>query len=181
MATKLKTTSVLVAVLLVLVVLSMAAEAQRAGRGKGAAASAPATGAARRHQMHRIHLKNLGQAERAVDKAIAALQQDDKDKAMAELRKAKKLLAETRTSMAHRGKGQVVNARCPMMGTALDPEKVSKNLTRTFKGRTVGFCCHGCPAAWDKLSDDDKADKLRAAMPKHPRKGKPEKGHSDMH
>lgn len=52
-----------------------------------------------------------------------------------------------------------VNAKCPMMGLA-----VSKSIeTRKFEGKTVGFCCAGCPTAWDKLSDAEKRQKLDAA------------------
>lgn len=59
----------------------------------------------------------------------------------------------------------VVNARCPIMGTDLDRGKVAIELTRKYKGQTVGFCCPACPPAWDKLSDQDKDKKLQAAMP----------------
>lgn len=56
--------------------------------------------------------------------------------------------------------GGTVNDRCPIMGGAIDPAAVPANLTRQFKGQKVGFCCGGCPAAWDKLSDDEKQSKL---------------------
>ena len=59
----------------------------------------------------------------------------------------------------------VINARCPIMGTALDRDKVPAELTRAFRGQKIGFCCAGCPAAWDKLADAEKAAKLEAAMP----------------
>lgn len=59
--------------------------------------------------------------------------------------------------------GAVVNDRCPIMGTELDKDDVPGKLTRTFKGKTVGFCCAGCPAKWDKLSDEQKQKKLDAA------------------
>jgi hypothetical protein len=54
----------------------------------------------------------------------------------------------------------VVNTRCPMMGTEIDPENVPENLTRPYKGKTIGFCCGGCPQAWDRLSDEQKTAKL---------------------
>lgn len=63
-------------------------------------------------------------------------------------------------------KGAVVNDHCPIMGTKLDKDKVPEKLTRTFKGKTVGFCCGGCPAKWDKLSDEEKQKKLDAATDK---------------
>ncbi|HDZ22270.1 hypothetical protein LCGC14_0238660 [marine sediment metagenome] len=54
----------------------------------------------------------------------------------------------------------VINSACPMMGTAMDPAKVSADLTREFKGKKIGFCCAKCPVAWDKLSDEEKDAKL---------------------
>jgi hypothetical protein len=59
---------------------------------------------------------------------------------------------------------RAVNARCPIMGSAIDPAKVPANLTRPFKGRKVGFCCGGCPAAWDQLSEDQKQAALDKAL-----------------
>ena len=58
---------------------------------------------------------------------------------------------------------KVDNAKCPIMGTKLDKDNVPVDLTREFKGQTVGFCCPNCPPAWDKLSDDEKQAKLDAA------------------
>lgn len=59
-----------------------------------------------------------------------------------------------------------VNGTCPIMGNPIDPAKVPVSLTRDFKGQKVGFCCGGCPPAWDKLTDEEKAAKLAAAMTK---------------
>ena len=56
--------------------------------------------------------------------------------------------------------GGVVNSKCPIMPARdVSPDT---NLTREFKGKTVGFCCAGCPAEWDALSDEEKAAKLAA-------------------
>lgn len=59
---------------------------------------------------------------------------------------------------------KVINARCPIMGTKIDPNNVPANLTREFKGQEVGFCCGSCPPAWDKLSDQQKQEKLEKAV-----------------
>jgi hypothetical protein len=37
---------------------------------------------------------------------------------------------------------------------------VPATLTREFKGQKVAFCCGGCPAAWDKLTDEQRRAKL---------------------
>ena len=57
-----------------------------------------------------------------------------------------------------------VNAKCPMMGGKVDKTKVASALVRDFGGQKVGFCCAGCLAPWDKLSDTEKTAKLAAAM-----------------
>jgi len=59
---------------------------------------------------------------------------------------------------------QVVNASCPILGTKLDRANLPDGLTRMFQGKKVGFCCDGCPQAWDKLTEAQKTEKLAAAM-----------------
>jgi hypothetical protein len=61
--------------------------------------------------------------------------------------------------------GKIVNVRCPILeGSTVDPNKTPESLTRMFKGQKVGFCCAGCVAAWDKLTDAERQAKLDAAM-----------------
>ncbi len=62
-------------------------------------------------------------------------------------------------------KGKTVNTMCPIMGTKLDPSKVTASLTRTYNGKKIGFCCAGCPIAWDKLSAEEKAKKIAEPIP----------------
>jgi hypothetical protein len=57
----------------------------------------------------------------------------------------------------------VVNTTCPITGGALNPDRVPENLTRVYKGQKIGFCCDGCPAAWDKLTDAEKDAALAKA------------------
>jgi hypothetical protein len=49
------------------------------------------------------------------------------------------------------------------MGSPINPEKVTKNLIRDYKGQKVAFCCAGCPATWDKLTGAQKQGKLARA------------------
>ena len=58
----------------------------------------------------------------------------------------------------------VVNKRCPIMGTKIDPAEVPEKLTREFKDKKVGFCCPGCPAKWDRLSEEEKEKKIEEAQ-----------------
>lgn len=63
---------------------------------------------------------------------------------------------------------KVVNTMCPMIQNR--PVGVSgmcnNTLTRTFKGKAVGFCCESCVSDWDVMSDDDKQAALDAVVKK---------------
>ncbi len=56
-----------------------------------------------------------------------------------------------------------VNTKCPIMGSVINPEKVTADLVKDFRGQKVALCCAGCPAKWDELSDVEKTAKLAAA------------------
>jgi len=58
----------------------------------------------------------------------------------------------------------VVNGKCPMMGDTLNKAAVPEKMVREFNGQKVGFCCSGCPVAWDKLTDTEKQTKLDALL-----------------
>ena len=70
-------------------------------------------------------------------------------------------------------KPKFANVRCPIMGSPINPAKVTKNLIRDYKDQKIAFCCGGCLVTWDKLSDSEKDAKLAKVKPK------PEKGHSE--
>ena len=55
------------------------------------------------------------------------------------------------------------NAACPIMDNPLKAEGVPADQTRTYKGKTIGFCCAPCGPKWDALSDTEK-DALMAKM-----------------
>ena len=55
------------------------------------------------------------------------------------------------------------NAACPMMGNKLPAAGVATAQSRTYKGKTIGFCCAPCGPKWDKLADAEK-DALMAKM-----------------
>ena len=50
------------------------------------------------------------------------------------------------------------NTKCPIMGG-----KPSEKLTVEYQGKTIGFCCDGCPEKWAALSDTEKADRFAKA------------------
>ncbi len=150
--------------MVVLLSIPVFAEEEHHGRKMHmAATTAPAS--AERHSMHEMHMKRLDEALKAIDKAVKAIEADNKDKALAELNKAKHLVAACNKAMSQMCKEKVVNTRCPIMGTKLDSDEVAVKLTRVYRGKTIGLCCDGCPAVWDKLSAEEKAKKLIEPAP----------------
>ena len=113
---------------------------------------------------------NLNAVAKSLDAAAAAVKAGDSEIALAELAKAKDLVEGSRRLVGRCGQackhGKIVNTRCPIMGSKIDPANVPANLTRAFGGGKVGFCCPGCPAMWDKLTDEQKTAKLQAAAGK---------------
>lgn len=55
-----------------------------------------------------------------------------------------------------------VNEYCPMMGGKISEE----GGTVEWDGKTIGFCCDGCDEKFMALSDEEKAEKLTAAIEK---------------
>ncbi len=106
--------------------------------------------------------KQLTAALAAVESAEKAVQSGDKAKALASLAQVKRILNEARKPLAPVKVG-FLNARCPIMGSQINPKKVTPGLVRKYKGGKVAFCCGGCPPAWDKLTDAQRAAKLKAA------------------
>ena len=115
-------------------------------------------------KVHADQSAHLANALKAIEGAIHAVESDQKEEALAGLRRAKKLVAGVHKNLKELRKPRLANASCPMMGSRLNPKKVPAHLTRKFKGKTVGFCCAGCPAAWDRLSDEDKERRLQKVL-----------------
>lgn len=60
---------------------------------------------------------------------------------------------------------KVGNTRCPIApeDPVGDNGMVDAELTRPYKGQTVGFCCPNCLPIWDKMSDAKKDAALKNA------------------
>ncbi len=115
--------------------------------------------------LEKIHTENLPIVILSVDKAVRAIESGDKKIALAELHKARKMLIAIYGAIGTHVKPQFVNNRCPMMGSPINPEKVTKNLVRDYMGQKVAFCCAGCPSMWDKLNSAQKQSKLVRVKP----------------
>lgn len=115
---------------------------------------------ARPLSLEKIHSGQLPMVSQSLDKAIKAVKAGNKETALAELLKAQKMLATIKDGIGKHIKPKFANARCPIMNSPINSDKVTKNLIRDYKGQKVAFCCAGCPAAWDKFTDAQKQTKL---------------------
>lgn len=112
-----------------------------------------------------LHSQKLPMLSHSIEKAIQAIKSGDDKTALSELLKAQKSVGTIEQALGKHIKPKFVNIKCPIMGSPINPEKVSGNLVRDFKGQKVAFCCGGCPATWDKLSDTEKELKLSKVKP----------------
>jgi YHS domain-containing protein len=104
----------------------------------------------------------LAQVMKALEAAQKAADAGDAKSAAVEIAKAKAAVSDALASMKQ-NEGEMVavaNAKCPIMGMAVS--KVPDSLTRIYQGRRLGFCCHDCPAMWDRLSAAEKEAKFKA-------------------
>ena len=124
--------------------------------------------------LEKIHSGHLPMVSQSIDKAIEAIRAGNKDTALAELHKAQGMLAAIKDGIGQHVKPRFANARCPIMGSPINPDKVTKNLIRDYKDQKIAFCCEGCPATWDKLTNAEKDAKLAKVEPAP----KPMKNHS---
>ncbi|NIA20398.1 MAG: hypothetical protein GWP05_00155 [Anaerolineaceae bacterium] len=139
--------------------IPLSAEEMHKGSGEHKEA-APAPASKGHDSMQKMHMMRMGEVLGAIDKATKAVEAGDKTTALAELKKVRQLVVACRQAMSQR----LVNAFCPIMGDKLDLNKVTAKRTRMFEGKRVGFCCNNCPAAWDKLSAEEKAKKLAPSL-----------------
>jgi hypothetical protein len=59
---------------------------------------------------------------------------------------------------------QVVNSFSPITYNRIDPNNVPPEYMRTYKGQIVGFCCANCVVQWDRLTDEQRQERLDKAM-----------------
>lgn len=115
--------------------------------------------------LENIHSKHVPMVVISIDKAKKALASGDRRTVLAELNKAQEMLMAIHAALGKHVKPQFANNLCPIMGSPINPETVTKNLIKDYKGQKVVFCCAGCPATWDKLTDTEKSTKLAKVKP----------------
>jgi len=113
--------------------------------------------------LEKINSAHLPMVSKSIEKAIKAIQAGNDKAALTELHKAKKMIADINEAIENHIKPKFVNSRCPIWGSPIEPDKVTPDLIREYKGRKVALCCISCPAAWDKLTDAEKDAKLAKA------------------
>ncbi len=57
-----------------------------------------------------------------------------------------------------------VNNVCPIGGDEFDAKNVPTNLSRTYNGQTIGFCCEGCVGKFDNADAAGKGKILAEAL-----------------
>lgn len=107
-----------------------------------------------------INSAHLPMVIESLHHAVMAVESGDKTAALTELKKAAKMLAEIRQTIAGLVKPQLANTSCPIMGGQIRPDNIRETLLRDYEGQKVAFCCAGCPSTWDKFSDAQKDAKL---------------------
>ncbi|MHC4166297.1 MAG: hypothetical protein ACYSWQ_05015 [Planctomycetota bacterium] len=113
--------------------------------------------------LENIHSKHVPTVAMSIDKAKKALASGDRRTVLAELNKAQQMLATIHAALGKHVRPQFANNLCPIMGSPINPARVTKNLIRDYKGQKIAFCCAGCPATWDKFTDAQKQVKLAKA------------------
>ena len=111
------------------------------------------------------NMKDVSAAKVAIKVAIEAMDKGDTKAAKIEMEKADKLLSNVHKCMQENMEQMpCANVKCPITGKSIERMNCPKEFTRMCEGKKVGFCCAGCPKAWDKLTDTEKNAKLKEAM-----------------
>ena len=125
-------------------------------------ASAPAPQKAQ--TLEQVHTQTLPSALKILVSLQKAIESGNQKEALAQLDHLKHTLMLVQVALAEHVGPTFVNTACPIMGTKIDPAKVTPDLIREFNGQKVAFCCAMCPPKWDKLTDTEKKAKLMAAI-----------------
>lgn len=108
-----------------------------------------------------IYSRDFPEAILSIGEAVKAIQSGDRQTELAELNKALEKMITIHKALGAQAKPQYANnLHCPVMGSPVYINRVDIKLTRDYKGRIIAFCCPGCPAEWDKLTEAQKQAKL---------------------
>jgi hypothetical protein len=111
--------------------------------------------------LEQIRSRDFPQAILSISQAVKAMESGDKQTGLIELSKALKLLIEVQKGLDTHVKPDFANnLLCPILGSAIQPNKVNEHLMRDYGGRKIAFCSPKCPAEWDKLTETQKQTNL---------------------
>jgi hypothetical protein len=112
------------------------------------------------------NMKATAEAIALLDGAVKALEAGNTAEAKKGIEKAKTMLKDVQVAQKKcMEKLPTVNALCPITGKKIDMMNTSEKQTTLYQGKKVGFCCPACPPLWEKLTDQEKEQKLGSAMP----------------
>ncbi len=110
-----------------------------------------------------LYSQQLPAVQAALGRAIQHLHAGHQQEALNELKQVQSSLAALQQALGRQVGPRFLNDRCPIMGTKINPDNVPADLTRVYGQGKVAFCCGGCPAQWDSLTEAQKTAKLKEA------------------
>lgn len=75
-------------------------------------------------------------------------------------------LSEQAAAEPRAGFTATINQYCPVMQKMKLGETTMVEHTAQFEGKTIGFCCEDCTAAWDAMSNDERRARVAAVLKK---------------
>lgn len=103
----------------------------------------------------------------SLNEAIKAIDAGNTDIAKTKIAAVKTKLENMKDKMKECMKDMpACNMVCPITGEKIDMKDVPEDQMRVYHGMKVGFCCPACPPKWDKMSDEEKTEKLKKCMQK---------------
>lgn len=108
-----------------------------------------------------IYSRQLPALQEAIKRAIQHLEAGHHQEALNEMRLVQSSLVALHQALGQQVGARFLNDRCPIRGTKINPGTVPAELTRVYGQGKVAFCCAGCPDQWDRLTELQKAAKLK--------------------
>lgn len=111
------------------------------------------------------NMKSTAEAIVSLDAAAKALDAGNTAEAKKDVEKANLLLKDLHKAQKKcMDKMPTANAMCPISGKKIDMMNTPESLTTLYQGKKVGFCCPACPPLWEKLTEQEKEQKLEKAL-----------------
>ena len=117
------------------------------------------------------NMKNTSEAIALLDEAVKATEMGNAAEAKMKIEKANMLLKDMHIAQKKcMEKMPAANDRCPITGKKINRMDAPENPTALYKGKKIGFCSLTCLPLWDRLTDQEKDQKLEKVMPQESEK-----------